>query len=127
MTDKKTKYVKVKMTPEEYWQWKDKAKPFGSMTTYIRSAVAEFSNVSSRERLDLMNRLHGFCESWTPKLGHMVGNFNQTVKRANELAQCGLLTEEYMQTLMDMVQEAQTTLHNIYRELRIAAYNKPRT
>lgn len=117
MKDKKTNYVKVKMTPEEYRQWKDKAAPFGSMTTYIRSAVAEFSQVNGREKTDRIIRLGDFYEKWTAELGHLGGNFNQCVKRANELAAAGLLSAAYMERLLVEIKQVRIELVGIKQEL----------
>lgn len=123
MKDRKTKYVKVKMTPEEYRQWKTKAEPFGSMTSYIRSAESEFSQVNGREKTDLLIRMGGFYEKWTAELGHLGGNFNQSVKRANELAVSGLLSAAYMERLLDEIRQVRIELVTIRREL-LNATNK---
>lgn len=116
MKEKKTKCVKVKMTPEEYRQWKAKAEPFGSMTTYIRSAVAEFSHVGSKEKTDRIIRLGDFYDRWTAELGHLGGNFNQSVKRANELAVSGLLSSAYMERLLVEIKQVRIELVRIKQE-----------
>lgn len=117
MKDRKTKYVKVKMTPEEYRQWKAKALPFGSMTAYIRSAVAEFSHVNAKEKTDRIIRLGDFYERWTSELGHLGGNFNQSVKRANELFVSGQLSAAYMERLLVEIKQARIELVRIKQEL----------
>lgn len=117
MENKKTKYIKVKMSPEELRQWKAKAEPFGTVTNYVRSAVAEFSNVNARERIELLIRVSSFYDKWSAGLGHIGGNLNQAVKRGNELAQAGLLSAAYMNKLLAAVREAQSELSTIKREL----------
>ena len=47
MRQQRTKYIKVRMTLGEVLQFKEKAKSYGSMSNYVRSAVAEYSNVNA--------------------------------------------------------------------------------
>lgn len=77
----------------------------------------EYSNVNAKERLNLLIRLGEFYDKWSAELGHLGGNLNQYMKRANELAIAGLLTEEYMDRLSATVESTKATLNEIKREL----------
>lgn len=117
MQNKKTEFIKIRMTTEELRQWKEKAAPFGSMSHYIRSAVAEFSNVSIKEKWDLMLRLNDYYKEWTPHIGHLGANFNQTVKQVNELAKVGLLKEAQVKSLITIVQDVKGILVDLKKDL----------
>ena len=53
MKNQRTKYIKVRMTPEEVQQFKEKSATYSSVSHYIRSALAEYSNIGIN-RLSLM-------------------------------------------------------------------------
>lgn len=64
MTNLKTKYIKVRMTPEEQAMLKKRLKEENmTIAYYVRSAMAEYSNVDARQRLELINDLVRFTES----------------------------------------------------------------
>ena len=70
----------------------DKEKPasYSSVSHYIRSALAEYSNIGTKRQLELMNDLGLFYRKYQNELSWAGGNLNQSVKRANELAVAGL-------------------------------------
>lgn len=57
MKNQRTKYIKVRMTPEEVQQFKEKSASYSSVSHYIRSALAEYSNIGTKRQLELMNDL----------------------------------------------------------------------
>ena len=57
MKNQRTKYIKVRMTPEEVKQFKEKSASYSSVSHYIRSALAEYSNIGIKRQLELMNDL----------------------------------------------------------------------
>ena len=92
MMTQKTKYIKVRMTPEEQSTLKEKLKEKKmTIATYVRSAMAEYSNTDAKQRLELINNLGAFYRKFRDELSWAGGNLNQSVKRANELAVAGLL------------------------------------
>lgn len=119
MTNQKTKYIKVRMTPEELSALKEKLKEKEmTIATYIRSAMAEFSNTDARQRLELINNLGSFYRKFRDELSWAGSNLNQSVKRANELAVAGLLPPSYIrEVLMPAILETQKTLNEIKRDL----------
>lgn len=113
----KTKYVKVRVTAEEAALIKEKSAGY-TVSHYIRSALAEYSNVNAKQRLELINELGEFYRKWQNELSWAGGNLNQAVKRANELAVAGLLASGYIQeVLLPVILETQETLNEIKREL----------
>lgn len=119
MMTQKTKYIKVRMTPEEQSTLKEKLKEKKmTMTTYVRSAMAEYSNTDARQRLELINNLGTFYRKFREELSWAGSNLNQSVKRANELAVAGLLPPSYIrEVLMPVILETQKTLNEIKRDL----------
>ena len=119
MTNLKTKYIKVRMTPEEQAMLKMRLKEENmTIAYYVRSAMAEYSNIDIRERLRLINELGAFYRRFRDELSWAGGNLNQSVKRANELAVAGLLPPCYIrEVLMPTILETQKTLTEIKRDL----------
>lgn len=119
MTNLKTKYIKVRMTPEEQAMLKKRLKEENmTIAYYVRSAMAEYSNIDIRERLRLINDLGAFYRKFRDELSWAGGNLNQSVKRANELAVAGLLPPGYIrEVLMPTILETRKTLTEIKRDL----------
>lgn len=119
MMTQKTKYIKVRMTPEEQSTLKEKLKEKKmTIATYVRSAMAEYSNTGARQRLELINNLGTFYRKFREELSWAGSNLNQSVKRANELAVAGLLPPSYIrEVLMPVILETQKTLNEIKRDL----------
>lgn len=119
MMTQKTKYIKVRMTPEEQSTLKEKLKEKKmTIATYVRSAMAEYSNTDARQRLELINNPGTFYRKFREELSWAGSNLNQSVKRANELAVAGLLPPSYIrEVLMPVILETQKTLNEIKRDL----------
>ena len=119
MMTQKTKYIKVRMTPEEQSTLKEKLKEKKmTIATYVRSAMAEYSNTDAKQRLELINNLGTFYRKFREELSWAGSNLNQSVKRANELAVAGLLPPSYIrEVLMPVILETQKTLNEIKRDL----------
>lgn len=119
MMTQKTKYIKVRMTPEEQSTLKEKLKEKKmTIATYVRSAMAEYSNTDARQRLELINNLGTFYRKFREELSWAGSNLNQSVKRANELAVAGLLPPSYIrEVLMPVILETQKTQNEIKRDL----------
>ena len=122
MMTQKTKYIKVRMTPEEQSTLKEKLKEKKmTIATYVRSAMAEYSNTDARQRLELINNLGTFYRKFREELSWAGSNLNQSVKRANELAVAGLLPPSHIrEVLMPVILETQKTLNEIKRDLETA-------
>ena len=89
------------MTPEEVQQFKEKSASYSSVSHYIRSALAEYSNIGTKRQLELMNDLGLFYR-----------------KYQNELAVAGLLAPSYIQeVLLPVILETQETLNRIKKDL----------
>lgn len=128
MKEQRNKYIKVRMTPEEVRAFKEKSADYKTVSHYVRKALEEYSNVSVRRQLELMQELGLFYRRYQSELSHIGGNLNQAVKRANELAVSGLLPPSYIrEVLLPVIQDTQETVNGIKRQLDIltSRINKP--
>ena len=118
MKEKRTKYIKIRMTREEMERIKEKSASYTSVSHFIRSAVAEHSGVGAKQKLELIRELGGFYREFRNGLSHVGGNLNQSVKRTNELSSAGLLPSGYVtEVLMPAILETRNTLDGIKKEL----------
>ena len=119
MKEQRNKYIKVRMTPEEIRAFKEKAAEYKTVSHYVRKALEEYSNVSVRRQLELMQELGSFYRRYQSELSHIGGNLNQTVKRANELAVAGLLPPSYniREVLLPVIRNTQDAVNGIKRQL----------
>ena len=120
MEEKRTKFVIIRMTEKEVTELKAKASNFQSLTQYIREALTEFSTVGIRERIDLLNALAKYYRSYQYELSKIGINLNQSVKRANELAVAGHLSEAYIKNiLLPSIEETKARISEIQDALYI--------
>lgn len=118
--NQRTKYFQLRLTPEEYASLKEKSASYTSVSHYIRSAIAEYSDINAKLKLQLLNDLGEFYRKFQNELSWAGGNLNQSVKRANELSVAGLLSGTYIsEVLMPAVSDVQKTLDTMKRELLI--------
>lgn len=116
--NQRTKCFQLRLTPTEAEHLREKSASYSSVSHYIRSAIAEYSNVNAKQRLELINDLSAFHRKFQNELSWVGSNLNQSVKRANELSVAGLLAPSYLQeVIMPQIQETQRTLNEIKREL----------
>ena len=118
MKNNRTKNFQMRITSDEYEWLKEKSASYTSVTHFVRSALAEYSNINAKQRLELINELGSYYRKVQNELSWAGGNLNQSVKRANELAVAGLLAPSYIQeVLFPSIQNMQDTINEIKREL----------
>ena len=96
----RTERFEMRLTPEEAAGIREKSKRYHSVSNFIRMAVNEFSDTDAKTRLELCNDTARLCRKFQDELSWMGSNLNQAVKRANELAVAGLLSESYFQEIL---------------------------
>ena len=118
MKNNRTKNFQMRITSDEYEWLKEKSASYTSVTHFVRSTLAEYSNINAKQKLELINELGSYYRKVQHDLSWAGGNLNQSVKRANELAVARLLTPSYIQeVLFPTVQDIQHTINEIKREL----------
>lgn len=114
----RTKYFQLRLTPEEYESLRSKAEKYNSVSEYIRTALQEFSDIDTQQRIEMMTVLGKFYQDYNNRLSWTGSNLNQAVKRANELSIAGQLTGAYIRTvLLPVIQETNTLISEIKRQL----------
>lgn len=96
----RTERFEMRLTPEEAAGIREKSKRYHSVSNFIRMAVNEFSDTDAKTRLELCNDTARLCTKFQDELSWMGSNLNQAVKRANELAVAGLLSESYFKDIL---------------------------
>lgn len=96
----RTERLEMRLTPEEAAGIREKSKRYHSVSNFIRMAVNEFSDTDAKTRLELCNDTARLCRKFQDELSWMGSNLNQAVKRANELAVAGLLSESYFKDIL---------------------------
>ena len=113
----KYKRLELYLKPEEETLFRRKAARYKTISAMIRDAVKQFDDTATRGKIDAINRMTDLYLKHQQELSWLGGNFNQTVKRANELAIGQQLTPQFFeQVLYPQVEQIQALLHDIKRE-----------
>ncbi len=118
--DKRTIVCKVRLTPEEYNLFRSKAEGYGNVSAMIRDAVRQFNDLGTIRRLEALNEMTALFRKYQQDLSWLGGNFNQSMKRANELAIGHELRQEYYdQVILPQVRHILTFLEDIKTEQQL--------
>ena len=120
--EKKTKRLWIRLSPEEEALFKRKAARYSTISAMVRDAVKQFDDTATVGQIDALNKMTDLYLKFQQDLSWLGGNFNQTVKRANELAIAEELTPQFFeQTLYPQVAEIQKLINSIKGELHYIA------
>lgn len=115
--EKKTKRLWIRLSPEEEALFKRKAARYSTVSAMVRDAVKQFDDTATVGQIDALNKMTDLYLKFQQDLSWLGGNFNQTMKRANELAIAQELTPQFFeQVLYPQVEQIQALLHDIKRE-----------
>ena len=115
--EKKTKRIWIRLSPDEEALFRRKAARYKTVSAMIRDAVRQFDDTATRGKIEAINRMTDLYVKYQQDLSWLGGNFNQTVKRANELAIGQELTPRFFeQVLYPQVAQLQQLLNDIKRE-----------
>lgn len=110
----RTERFEMRLTPEEAAAIRQKATRYQSVSNYIRKAVTEFSDTDAKARLELCRETATLCRKFQDELSWMGSNLNQAVKRANELAVAGLLTDSYLKVVLEpLIQDVLVSINSV--------------
>lgn len=105
------------MSPEEERLLKEKAVNYRTISSMVWDAIKIFDDKAIIGKFDTLNEMIALYRKYQQDLSWMGGNFNQIVKRANELAIGEELTMPYFkQVLFPKIEELQKLLYDIKRE-----------
>lgn len=115
--ERKTKRLEIRLTESEYALLEQKASHYPSKTKMLMEAIKSLGDKNAREKQIALKEMTDLYRTYQQDLAWMGGNFNQVVKRANELAIAQELTVPYFeQVLYPKIEELQKLLENIKRE-----------
>ena len=98
--------------------FKQKAARYKTISAMIRDAVRQFDDTATHGKVKALKEMTALYRQYQQELSWLGGNFNQTVKRANELAIAEELTPQFFeQTLYPQVAEIQKLISSIKGEL----------
>ena len=114
----KTRKLQIRLTEEELSYIKGHSVNYSSMSHYIRSAIKEYSDPSIGRQLQLIEALGRFYRDNRDDLSKVSTYLNNAVKRANELALAGHLTQTYFsETLLPQIINTRIFLESLTRQL----------
>lgn len=115
--EKKTKRLWIRLSPEEEALFKRKAAHYSTVSAMVRDAVKQFDDTATVGQIDALNKMTDLYLKFQQDLSWLGGNFNQTMKRANELAMAQELTPQFFeQVLYPQVTEIQKLINSVKRE-----------
>ncbi len=111
------KRIEVYLTPKDAALFEKKAVHYKSWGPFIRDAVKQFNDIGTHRKLEALNEMVNLYKKHQDELSWIGGNFNQTVKRANELANNGELNQSYFdKVLSPQIREIQELICDIKEE-----------
>ena len=115
--EKKTKRLWIRLSPEEEALFKRKAAHYSTVSAMVRDAVKQFDDTATVGQIDALNKMTDLYLKFQQDLSWLGGNFNQTMKRANELAIAQELTPQFFeQVLYPQVTEIKELISSVKRE-----------
>ena len=115
--EQRTKRLWIRLSPEEETLFRRKAARYKTVSQMVRDAVSQFDDTATHGKLDALRQMTTLYRKYQQDLSWLGGNFNQTMKRANELAIGQELTPQFFeQVLYPQVTEIQKLINSIKRE-----------
>ena len=115
--EQRTKRLWIRLSSEEEALFRRKAARYKTVSQMVRDAVSQFDDTATHGKLDALRQMTALYRKYQQDLSWLGGNFNQTMKRANELAIGQELTPQFFeQVLYPQVTEIQKLLNSIKRE-----------
>ena len=115
--EQRTKRLWIRLSPDEEALFRRKAARYKTVSQMVRDAVSQFDDTATHGKLDALRQMTALYRKYQQDLSWLGGNFNQTMKRANELAIGQELTPQFFeQVLYPQVTEILKLLNTIKRE-----------
>ncbi len=112
----------MRLTPEEHELFQRKASGYHNVSAMIRDAVRQFNDIGTVRRMEALNEMTELFRKYQQDLSWLGGNFNQSMKRANELAIGHELRQEYYdQVILPQVRQVLSFLEEVKSEQHLIA------
>jgi hypothetical protein len=111
------KRIEIYLSPKDAALFEKKAIHYKNWGPFIRDAVKQFNDIGILRRIDALNEMTALYKKYQQELSWIGGNLNQAIKRANELAIIGELTQSYFEDILSpQVREIQELICDIKDE-----------
>ena len=111
------KRIEIYLSPKDAALFEKKAVHYKNWGPFIRDAVKQFNDIATLRRIDALNEMTALYKKYQQELSWIGGNLNQAIKRANELAIIGELTQSYFEDILSpQVREIQELICDIKDE-----------
>lgn len=74
-----------------------KALSHGGISSMVRKAVKQLDDKRMKSKIELLEEFSSLLREYDVQLGHVSGNLNQVVKRANQLSIGGVLSISFLE------------------------------
>ncbi|MFQ7113564.1 hypothetical protein [Hallella bergensis] len=115
--ERKTKRLWIRISAQDAELIKQKAVNYKTISCMIWDAIKQFDDTGTKRKIAALNEMTALYKKYQQDLAWMGGNFNQVVKRANELAIANGLTLPYFEkVLYPQIMELQKLLTAVKQE-----------
>ena len=115
----KYKRIEIYLSPKDAALFEKKAVLYKNWGPFIRDAMKQFNDIGTHRKIEALNEMTGLYKKHQQELSWIGGNLNQVVKRVNELAIIGELTQSYFDdVLFPQVRE----IHSLICEIKDEQY-----
>ena len=115
--ERKTKRLWIRISAQDAELIKQKATNYKTVSSMIWDAIKQFDDFGTKRKIATLNEMMTFYKKYQQDLAWMGSNFNQVVKRANELAIANELTLPYFEkVLYPQIMELQKLLTAVKQE-----------
>ena len=98
--DRKTKRLWIRISAQDAELIKQKAANYKTVSGMIWDAIKQFDDTGTKRKIVALNEMTVLYKKYQQDLSWMGGNFNQVVKRANELAIANELALPYFENVL---------------------------
>ena len=115
--ERKTKRLWIRISAQDAELIRQKAANYKTVSSMIWDAIKQFDDTGTKRKIVALNEMTVLYKKYQQDLSWMGGNFNQVVKRANELAIANELTVSFFENvLFPQIMERQKLLTAIKQE-----------
>lgn len=115
--ERKTKRLWIRISAQDAELIRQKATNYKTVSSMIWDAIKQFDDTGTKRKIVALNEMTVLYKKYQQDLSWMGGNFNQVVKRANELAIANELTVSFFENvLFPQIMELQKLLTAIKQE-----------
>ena len=115
--ERKTKRLWIRISAHDAELIRQKAANYKTVSSMIWDAIKQFDDTGTKRKIVALNEMTVLYKKYQQDLSWMGGNFNQVVKRANELAIANELTVSFFENvLFPQIMELQKLLTAIKQE-----------